>query len=506
MDIKFYHKLQDKIKNNSEGKIILSRSIAIVLLFAITVYMVYIAPIGVDKLFCALLLVMFWYSKADYFWFAFFLVINSFPAGFFSETTGDALRRLPIFSPIPKISFSILDLFLIIALIKAIVKGKKIKYWDIFKLKNIIYIFPFIFVVSLFYGITLKVFLNAPVRGLFFYTLIYSFPSLIHKEKDIYKFMLMFFPFAIVELMSQVYTINAGTQIANYFHPGALDEVYNSVTGDIRPIPDGFLSLRLGYVFAFVFLYNKNYVIPRIYPLSIIIIIISSTVISATRSATIVMVFIFVMYFIFVAKRRPNILLQIFIMLVTIVLILDFTRVLDLNNILDSSYRRFIGAVSIQGGDIKAEDSFDNRISNRLPLLIEAINKSLIIGYGFSDKYFEYLDGHLGGVPVGLLQVGIFGYIFYLVFIYNIFKKCIIYIKKLPKNNTHITTIKVFLIGFVAYLLMNFTTEPIFVLNTSTMPQDILIHLIIASLFIYLALKEQAMKKLESKKEILKLT
>jgi hypothetical protein len=505
MDLIFYHKILNKIRSDSEGKIILFRSVAIVLLSAMTVFMVYIAPIGLDKLFCVVLFVMFWYSKADYFWFAFFIIISSYPAGFFTETTFDAARRLPIFSPIPKVSFSLLDIFLILALLKAIIKGKRTKYWDVLRLKNIVYIFPFILIVSFFHGITLKIFLNAPVRGLFFYTLIYSFPALIHNKRELYKFMLMFFPFAFTELLSQIYYINAGTQLANLFNPGSLEGVYNSVTGDIRAVSNGFLLLRLVYVFAFILLYNKDYEVPKIYPLLIIISVLSSVLISATRTAIIMMLFIFIMYFVFVTKKKPNVLMQMFLVVVVLIMILDFTKMLDLNDIFGSSYKRFVGAVNVEEGNLKTEDTFDYRISVRLPMLMGYINNSLLIGYGFSDKYFQYNDGHLGGVPIGLLQAGVLGYIFYLIFIFNIFKKCFKYLRKIPENNTLHRCIKVYIISFFGYAIINFTVDPVFVLNTNTLPQDIFIHFIIASLIIYFALKEQAIKKLESKYEIAKL-
>lgn len=506
MNLMFYQKVINKFQNTSEGKIIFYRSISIFLLFVLTVYMVYVAPIGIDKLYCAILLIIFWYSKADYFWFAFIFIITAYPGGFFMDTTADAVRRLPIYSPISKISFTVMDLFLIIALVKAIIKGKRFKFRDVLKLKSVTYIFPFILVVSLFYGITLKMFLNSAVRGLFFYTLIYSFPSLINNKRDVYKFMVMFFPFVFLELFSQIFTINTGFVLYNLLITGSSTiGISNSITGDIRVLPNGYISMRLAYVFAFVLLDNKDKVVPKIYSLLVIMAVISSVVISATRSAIVMMIFIFIMYFIFVIRKKPNVFLQIFIMGVAIIFILDLVQVFNLNDVFGSTYKRFTGAVSVEEGSIRAEDTFDHRINVRLPLLIDAINKSLFVGYGFSDKYYENFDGHLGGVLIGILQAGVFGYILYLIFIFNIFKTCFIYIKKLPKNNPYIDIIKVFLISFFGYFIVNFSVDPVFVLNTSTQPQDIFIHFIITSLFIYFALREQAIKRIEERNKTMKI-
>jgi hypothetical protein len=200
-----------------------------------------------------------------------------------------------------------------------------------------------------------------------------------------------------------------------------------------------------------------------------------------------------------VAKKKPNAILQLFIVGVIFLMILDMTNIFNLNSIVGSSYNRYVGAVSVEEGSMKVEDTFDNRISNRLPRLLDAIGKSLFVGYGFSDKYFEAYDPHLGGVIVGILQVGILGYFFYVVFILNIFRKCFKYIKKLRDDNSYKNHIKVFLLCFFGYLLVNFTVDPIFVLNTSMLPQDIFIHLVIATFFINLGIREHVMKKMEMK-------
>jgi hypothetical protein len=486
----------------SERKVILYRSIAIVLLFSMTIYMVYLAPLGIDKLFCAILFVLFWYSKSNYFWFAFFLIVSSFPAGLFTETTGLATRRLPIYSPVPLVSFSVMDLFLIIAFVKALLRGKKIMIVDVFKIKKIVYIIPYILVISFFYGFTLKLFLNQTIRGLFFYTLLYSLPALISNKKELYKFMLMFFPFVFIEIIAQLYIIRTGNEFASLFNPGTGSELYNSMTGDIRAIPTGYIVMRLAFVFAFVLLECKDVMVPRIYLLLIILFSISSVIIAATRSAIIMLIFIFISYFVFVAKRKPNIVIQVFITGAIIVMLLDITNVFNLNHILDSSYNRFIGAVKVEEGTVKAADSFENRVSNRLPVLLDAIKGSVFVGYGFSDNYFIFYDGHLGGVLIGLLQVGIFGYLVYIVFITNIFRKCFFYIRKFSDNNPYKSQIKVFLICFFGYMIVNLTVDPIFVLNTSMMPQDIFIHLVVATFFINLAMRYHLMKRAERREEI----
>lgn len=497
---RLYKKLLGNIETTSESKIVLLRSIAIFVLFSITAYTVYLAPIGIDKLFIAILFVMFWYSRANYFWFAFFIIVSSFPGGIFTERAADELRRLPIYSFMPKMSFSVLDIFLILALLKAFVKEKSTKHKDVLKLRNIVYIFPYILIISFFYGMSLKMFLNSTIRGLFFYTLIYSFPALINSKKDVFKFMLMFFPFIIFELITQIYAINTGYKFICILRPELLTQVFNSITGEVRAIPDGYLIVRMGFIFAFIIMDNYEKVVPKIYPLLIILISITSVLFSATRSAIVMFLFIFILYFILIAKKKPNIILQVFISVIIILVILDFVKVVDFNDILYSSYRRFVGAVAIESGSLKTEDTFDYRINTRLPIILESIKHSLLVGYGLSDQYYKVYDGHLGGIPIGLLQAGVLGFSAYVFFIYRIFKRFFHYIKKIPSDNSYASSLKIFVLAFFGYLSVNFTVEPIYVLNVSTLPQEVLIVFLVASSVIYLSIREQAYKNLELKK------
>lgn len=490
MEIGLYNAFITKYNDRSVGKIVFYRSVAIMVLFSMTVYAVYFAPIGIDKLFCAVLFVLFWYSKADYFWFAFFLIISSFPAGLFTESTFDAVRRLPIYAPIPRVSFSILDLFLIISFIKAAIKGRRIKIIDVFNIKKIIYIIPYIVITTFFFGVTLKVFLNHTLRGLFFYTIFYSFSALIYTKKDIYKFMAMFFPFVFLEIFAQIYTVSTGILFSQLFYQDTGSLIYNSVTGDIRALPYGFYVMRMAFAFAFVFLENEEKIVSKHYSLIVILTSILSVIIAASRTAIIIFVLTLIIYFVLIAKKKPSIILQTFILLVVVFSLLDFVQIINLDSIFGSSYERFIGAVTVEQGTITAEDTFDNRLNVRLPMLWESVKNSLFVGYGFSDRYFELYDGHLGGVLIGFLQVGVFGYTLYVLFIYNIFKKLFNYIRKLTDDNQFLIPIKVFTLIFLGYLVLNLTVEPVFVLHTSTNPQDIFILLVIATLFVNLAIKE----------------
>jgi len=497
-----YRSLLNKVKGFSGSNEFLVPTLVIIFLFTSAAYSVYFAPAGVDRLFFVVLLVLFWYSKSDYLWFAFFIIVSSYPGGLFAETSSDAARRLPIFTILPRYSFSVMDLFLITALFKAFLRGKKSNLLDVFRLKNIIYIFPYIVLVSVFYGVTLKVFLNSAARGLFFYTLVFSFPALIYTKKDIYRFMSMFFPFVILEVMAQLFYIQTGMMFVQLFNPEAFIEILNSVSGGVRAIPSGFINVRLAFVFAFVLIEVKEKYVPNFYSYLIVILSLISVIVSATRSAIIMFLFILISYFVFVARKRPNIFINFFIFCVVFIMVLDTTEIFDLNTIFGSSYNRFVGAVSVDEGSIKAEDSFDNRISNRFPVLWENINNSIFLGYGFSDKYFFYYDGHLGGVLVGLLQVGVFGFTLYAIFIVNIFRKCFWYLRKIKESNSFHGIIKVITIGFSGYLIINFTVDPIFVLNTSTLPQDIFIHLVIASFLVNMAIREQVEKRIASRELI----
>ena len=494
MRFNFIKYLKDKLRGESEYNV-LSETFAMIFLFILSVFMVYLAPVGFDKIFFGLLFFTIWFSKRDYFWFAFFIILAFTPGGFFTENSSEAVRRLPLFTLLPKASFALFDIFLILMFIKAIIKGKRPRLKDVYNLKLMLILLLSLSFVTVYFGMTLTKFTNQTLRGLFFYTFIYSLPALMHKKGDIYKFMYLFFPFVFFEIISQFYLLYTGADLITLINPvTVLTLSEDLLIGGIRPVANGYAVVISAFIFAFVFLENKDKLSSRYYILTVIFLSSLSIFISATRQSIIMLLFMFSLYFFFMSKRRSNLTIQLFFVILFFILILDYVNVWDLNKIIGGSIERLFGAVGVKNGTVTAEDTLDYRLTERFPKLLEAIKGSLFLGYGFSDKFFEYYDGHLGGVLVGLLQVGVLGYCFIIYFIVNIFLVNYHYIKLLKPDNSYVMGIKVMTMGLAGFALVNIFIDPIFVYNVFAQPQEFFILLLICSMFIHYGKKEYALK------------
>lgn len=484
--VKVNNYLKEKFSNYSNGYDIFIMSISIYLLFGLSVLFVYKFPIGLDKLFFALLFFIFWFSKHDYFWFAFFIIISSFPGGFFIDTAGDAVRRLPIFTILPKVSFSVFDVFMILSLLKAIFKGRRLKIKDVLNIKYGSLFIIYLFVITAFYGVSLKTFISLPLRGLFFYTFFYSFPSLVYKKNDAYKFMYLFFPFVFNELFTQVFLLSTGKNLVNEFYSGASSfVVIDKLMGEnIRAIANGHSIVVLSFIFALALMCDSDNYSSKGYLSVIIIVAFLSVIFSATRQSIIMLGFMFTLYLIFVNKVKPGLVIQLFFAGLVLFFIIDVLDVFNIGKIITASFDRLTGAVNLSKGSIEAEDTLDYRLTVRLPIILENIKGSLFLGYGLSDKFFLFNDGHLGGILLGILQMGVIGYSILLMYVVMIYSKSISFIKRFGESNSTSGIIKSLLIGMSGYFLLNLFINPTIVFNVRAQPQEFFILIVLVSQFI----------------------
>ena len=72
-----------------------------------------------------ILLIIFWNSQRDYFWFAFLLILINEPGLLFHGSLKTDVNRIPLYNIGAGLSLSFFDLFYITAFIKALMKGSK---------------------------------------------------------------------------------------------------------------------------------------------------------------------------------------------------------------------------------------------------------------------------------------------------------------------------------------------------------------------------------------------
>ncbi len=263
----------------------------------------------------------------------------------------------------------------------------------------------------------------------------------------------------------------------------------------IRSLAPGYSIVVLSFIFSLVLYDSVDRMSSKVYLIIIMLLGSLSMFISATRQSILMFALMFVLYVIFVSKNKGGFLVQFSIIMVVMFLVFDFFNLLNLNFTLTAVFNRLTGAIQIQNGSLEAEDTLDYRLSYRLPLLWNYIKQSIIFGYGYSDNYFKYYDGHIGGIMVAMLQAGIAGLIFYTLYVVRIYKVTIFYVKKFGDKNTVTNPLKSLLVGMSGFVLLNTFINPMLVLNFSWRPQEFFIVLVLLHQYLNFGKKEYFARK-----------
>jgi hypothetical protein len=214
----------------------------------------------------------------------------------------------------------------------------------------------------------------------------------------------------------------------------------------------------ISYIAALYFLVDKSNFFKKNYLFLIVFVSWLMTVLSATRGWIISFSFMFLMFIIIFHKNITHIAAKAIIpILVTIILILSFSNVsVQFTN----SWKRLETITLLVQGDKSAGNTL-GRITERSPRVMSKFDESPIIGFGFSDEYYSYADGHVGNQTM-LLNGGILGYclfvIFWLYFNISLFTKNRI----ISYKNSYKNTLLIFIIGFTGIFIIHSSSAMIF--------------------------------------------
>ena len=177
--------------------------IAFVLLFIVSAFSIYFLTAFVARIFFLFLLLLFWRSENDYFWFAFIFILLEQPAGFFSGGLGDDPQRLPLYTVTSGVSFTVYELFIFLAFIKALVKGKKRIMFFNKPLQRLFIYLLMILIFSFLFGMNNEGIIRT-LRVLVFWTLFISFPYLMKNKDELIRFCVLLFPFVFLVFAGQI--------------------------------------------------------------------------------------------------------------------------------------------------------------------------------------------------------------------------------------------------------------------------------------------------------------
>jgi hypothetical protein len=391
------------------------------LLIAASFISVYFFPVVITRIIFLVILAFAFYTKYDYIYLTWFFIINDAPGRLFMGAgTTDAIQRIPIYSFGPGFSFAFQDLFIIVMVIKFFLSKRELHF--IFK-NQFIYLYLFasiVFIYSLAFGMSF-VNITRTVRLLLPWSLIMIVPFYVNSRAILNRVCLFIFPIVFLALASQLYTFITGRYWVNTLM--GIEQTSLMLEGAmvaVRSYSAGYISFFALIIALFHFFsrqekYNNNYL------MAIIFTGILSIVLTATRGWILAILILMAGVLLIFANsvRIKSLFYMILAMGILTFITLNYFPLLEKQ--IQFSFQRVLTLESLAEGDITAGGTL-GRLDQRAPRVMSKFWESPVIGWGFSDEYHRFADGHIGHHNI-LLNVGIFGYLAFLLFYFNLIGK-----------------------------------------------------------------------------------
>ncbi|MBN2350329.1 MAG: O-antigen ligase family protein [Bacteroidales bacterium] len=430
-------------------------------LFFLGILFVYKLPnILADAYFLGIL-IAFYRSKNDVFWFALLLLFTDAPGALLPN--GDLNYGLPMLTSPAFISFQ--EIFIMLALMKALRKKRR----SVFLMYKKIYLLLFFYFLvlllfSFLIGVSLKDLFKA-VKWFLPWSLLYTVPVLIKKQEDWIRFFKLIFAFVFLAFGSQILHLYLGHPpawlLGTNFQPSSGATDFNFVIKTLdpenyeqnaaRPISSSGVMFT-GLVGAMFFLLDKQRFFKKNYLYTILFVAIFSIILTATRGWIVAFGLATVFYFIFVVKDMKLFLRIIFPIILMFLLILIFPVI---HKQLIGVQKRVSTLEAVTEGDFSAQGT-NARVDYSLDLL-EVWKGSPIFGWGFTGTFRQNMNGHAGHANL-LMNVGIIGFLFFMMWWYELFSKPVSISRKLSIRNPYRRSLPVFTIGFLIFFIIHSTS------------------------------------------------
>jgi len=318
---------------------------------------------------------------------------------------------LSIIPGLPAIELS--QFYILLAFLKVVKKKPNypIFYSPIISIVGIYVLF--LILIGLFFGLSgeLNVYLRV-FKLTFPLLLFYIVPRLLKKENDYSRFFAFIFPIVILAFITQLFDIVVGQSFTSFV--GA--EQYNKIDIIDGKTYRGFYNLQIVLIGFFGALY---YLVKRDGKFNVLIIYtvvfssLSMAFLSATRGWMIAFSLILILYSFFTLRSNPLRLLF-FSLIIAIGFIFGRTiPVVDYQ--INYAFERLGTVGGMIEGDEEAKKT-EMRTTLRGPRVMSKWNESKLFGWGFSDEFFKFQDGHVGNQNI-LLHSGLLGYFLFIVFL-----------------------------------------------------------------------------------------
>ncbi|MGE5342999.1 MAG: O-antigen ligase family protein [Candidatus Omnitrophota bacterium] len=432
-------------------------NIRMLLLFVLTVIVVYKLPRFIGVVFMVGVFFQCYRSKKDYFWLAYCFILMMCPANFFSEfLTLDAIYHLPIFSLGRYFSFTTNEILMLLMFVKALTKGKHYHYLLAKPMKLLLIYGVFSLVLSVIvYEASLRA-LTLTLRHSLFYTYLLSFPFLVTREEEVVKFIRLILPFAFVSLFSALYFFITGDQFLHLFNPGSI-QIVKILEDEARfTLNKEHMLLLLCFIFSLVYSSPKHN--RGVYLIVTALASYISILMTATRIWFVVFSLIMIV-FLMKAKKLGKVLASLFIF--SLILIVVGSSVSSFNAKGRESVNRLLSIFHLGEEYSPSTTMIRYKAEIRMPNILQGIKENPIFGWGFSDKVLALKDGDVGNFSL-IAESGLLGFLLFINFWLGYLRLILGTRKKLSIANPYRDALSILAASFVGFLIAHFTTHQFF--------------------------------------------
>ena len=405
------------------------------LCFIGAVVAVYYASTIINYLYFLVLPALFWRSKHDYFWFAFYFIIVNTPAFLFFESSGEVTRRLPLYSLTGGLSFSVLDVFVLTSLAKVVVLGKVKDFVVSKSLRFLLLYFALVSIPMTFVLGTENTSFFNNFRPYFYYAILVSFYFLIDDTEDVFKFGYLMVPYVLFTLFDQLYLLTQDTLLISLINPETIRTIVNNtLTDEARAYFSGFLLIFYAFIFALQLRGNPKYELFSGFAYAVIIMALATFLLSATRVYLMVPLAGFGMYML-LGRQGGSDAVKLSVSAALSAVVFFSLDIISFDFFMKSIWPRFEAffMVILGGGNLTEFDTVQSRLDSDLPDLLEGIMISPLVGTGFSDDFRHYVNDDLGFLN-SILIFGLLGFTLFINFFIMLFYQLNHWIKQAGAN------------------------------------------------------------------------
>lgn len=366
-------------------------------------------PMAVNRLVFIIILLFAFLTKQDYVLLVWFFVINDAPGRIFSARGLDDVR-IPIYTIVPGISLSFQDLFILLYIIKVIFNSKKINF--IFK-KEFILFFS-IGGIYIIYSLILGMNSDSMIyqyRSLISWSFIFIIPYYVNNKERLVSVSRFLMPIVLLSFAAQLFSYITGNYFDNFLRGVEYNQLLVDESKAVSRSYSSLYILLISTLLALYFLFTRKSYFSNNYLGVIIFIAAFSIFLTATRGYILALSFLMLSAtYLFGFSRKINKIFRV-AAVSTVILLSVLVQYPAIQMQASGSFNRLLTLEGLIEGDLTAKGTL-KRLDVRGPRVMAKFWESPIIGFGFSNEYVSYEDGHVAHQNL-LLSVGILGY-FYL--------------------------------------------------------------------------------------------